>query len=83
VDVHLIPARPGEPAHEHLDLRYLVVAQGGALSPAVAEAAEVRWFGWEDLRLLDLDPGLRRALAKARLYPPGRPPDAHSRPRPG
>ena len=29
VDVHDIPARGSEPAHEHLDLRYLVVAPGG------------------------------------------------------
>jgi 8-oxo-dGTP pyrophosphatase MutT (NUDIX family) len=28
VDVHRIPARPGEPAHFHLDIRYLVVGRG-------------------------------------------------------
>src|SRR4029453_12775659 len=28
VDVHDTPPRGGEPAHEHLDLRYLVVAHG-------------------------------------------------------
>jgi 8-oxo-dGTP pyrophosphatase MutT (NUDIX family) len=65
VDVHLIPARPGEPAHEHLDLRYLVVAGEGALAPAPEEAALLNWFGWDDLASLDLDHGLRRALVKA------------------
>src|SRR5919106_547396 len=30
VDVHDIPARGGEAAHQHLDLRYLVVAPAGA-----------------------------------------------------
>jgi 8-oxo-dGTP pyrophosphatase MutT (NUDIX family) len=64
VDVHLIPARPGEPAHEHLDLRYLVVAEG-ALRRARAEAADLRWFGWSELDALDLDTGLRRGLGKA------------------
>jgi 8-oxo-dGTP pyrophosphatase MutT (NUDIX family) len=67
VDVHDIPARPGEPAHQHLDLRYLVVAPPGAHARRqAAEANELRWFAWHELRSLDLDPGLRRALAKAR-----------------
>jgi 8-oxo-dGTP pyrophosphatase MutT (NUDIX family) len=28
VDIHQIPQRPGEPAHFHLDVRYLVVGRG-------------------------------------------------------
>jgi 8-oxo-dGTP pyrophosphatase MutT (NUDIX family) len=67
VDVHDIPAGRGEPAHQHLDLRYLVVAPAGApLRRAVAEARDLRWFGWQDLPGLGLDPGLVRALASAR-----------------
>jgi 8-oxo-dGTP pyrophosphatase MutT (NUDIX family) len=67
VDVHDIPARPGEPAHQHLDLRYLVIAPDGqALRPAAGEARALRWFGWDELGALDLDAGLRRALATAR-----------------
>jgi 8-oxo-dGTP pyrophosphatase MutT (NUDIX family) len=67
VDVHAIPARRDEPAHRHLDLRYLVVAPGDApLRRAVAEARALRWFTWEELPALDLDPGLRRALGAAR-----------------
>ena len=67
VDVHDIPARGEEPAHEHLDLRYLVVApEGAALSPAVAEMRDLRWFAWDEVEALGPDPGLRRALAKAR-----------------
>lgn len=66
VDVHAIPARPGEPAHAHLDLRYLVLAPDGAAIKRLAEETnDLRWFKWEELRILDLDPGLRRALAKA------------------
>jgi 8-oxo-dGTP pyrophosphatase MutT (NUDIX family) len=77
VDVHDIPARGGEPAHEHLDLRYLVVAPGGAaVAPNLAELHEVRWVPWDEVDLLGPDHGLRRALAKARrhlrdLGPPG------------
>jgi 8-oxo-dGTP pyrophosphatase MutT (NUDIX family) len=67
VDIHDIPARPGEPAHQHLDLRYLVLAPMGAtLTPAVAELRDLRFFAWSELPALDLDPGLRRALGKAR-----------------
>jgi 8-oxo-dGTP pyrophosphatase MutT (NUDIX family) len=28
LDIHLIPERPGEPAHHHLDVRYLLVGSG-------------------------------------------------------
>lgn len=69
VDVHQIPARPGEPAHEHLDLRYLVVASAEApLRPGSGESERIRWFRWHELAGLDLDPGLIRALLKARRY---------------
>jgi len=67
VDVHAIPARPGEPAHEHLDLRYLVIAPPDArIAPGQGESARIRWFRWDELAGLDLDSGLTRALAKAR-----------------
>lgn len=67
VDVHDIPARGSEPAHEHLDLRYLVVApEGSAVAPDLAELHEVRWVPWHEVDALGPDRGLRRALAKAR-----------------
>jgi 8-oxo-dGTP pyrophosphatase MutT (NUDIX family) len=67
VDIHAIPARPGEPAHSHLDLRYLVLApDGSAITRQVDESNDLRWFGWPELEPLDLDPGLCRAIAKAR-----------------
>jgi 8-oxo-dGTP pyrophosphatase MutT (NUDIX family) len=69
VDVHPIPARGDEPAHRHLDLRYLVVAPAGAtLRRRAAEARALRWFGWDELAALDLDAGLRRALRAARAF---------------
>ena len=67
VDVHHIPARKDEPAHEHLDLRYLVVAADPAvLSPQMEELHALRWVGWDDTGALGPDHGLRRALGKAR-----------------
>jgi 8-oxo-dGTP pyrophosphatase MutT (NUDIX family) len=69
VDIHDIPARPGEPAHEHLDLRYLVIApRAASLAPGDGESARIRWFDWDELPSLGLDPGLVRALAKARAF---------------
>jgi 8-oxo-dGTP pyrophosphatase MutT (NUDIX family) len=71
VDVHDIPARPGEPAHEHLDLRYLVIAPSESVPTLAAEeASDLRWFTWEEAKSLDLDHGLRRTLAKARTFWP-------------
>jgi len=67
VDVHAIPARDHEPAHAHLDLRYVLAAPPDAtLRRAVAECDELRWFAWVELPSLGLDPGLQRALAKVR-----------------
>ena len=65
--MHDIPARASEPAHEHLDLRYLVVApEGATVAPDLAELHEIRWVPWEEVLALSPDHGLRRALAKAR-----------------
>jgi len=67
VDVHDIPAHGSEPAHDHLDLRYLVVAPAGAaVAPDLAEIHEIRWVPWDEADALSPDHGLRRALAKAR-----------------
>jgi 8-oxo-dGTP pyrophosphatase MutT (NUDIX family) len=69
VDVHDIPARGSEPAHEHLDLRYLVVApEGAVVAPDLAELHEIRWVPWDETDALGPDHGLRRALNKARLH---------------
>ena len=67
VDVHEIPARGDEPAHLHLDLRYLVLAPTrSTLARSSAESDDLQWFAWAELAALDLDPGLRRALGKVR-----------------
>ncbi len=71
VDVHRIPARPGEPEHDHLDLRYLVVVPDGQpLTRNALESNDLRWFSWSDLPGLGLDAGLTRGLAKARMFWP-------------
>lgn len=67
VDVHAIPARKDEPAHEHLDLRYLVIAPDSAAAVHdPAESHAIRWFTWDELATMELDPGLQRALKKVK-----------------
>lgn len=67
VDVHRIPERTGEPAHEHLDVRYLVVATNpGALAHDPGEALGAQWLSWEEALSRVDEPALRRLLKKAR-----------------
>jgi 8-oxo-dGTP pyrophosphatase MutT (NUDIX family) len=57
LDVHEIPERPGEPAHYHLDVRYLLVGNGEACEGAA-------WFDLEH----DVEPSVRRLVEKALTY---------------
>jgi 8-oxo-dGTP pyrophosphatase MutT (NUDIX family) len=49
VDVHGIPARPGEPAHPHLDVRYGFIAPATEVPVISEESEELRWFPLESL----------------------------------
>jgi 8-oxo-dGTP pyrophosphatase MutT (NUDIX family) len=60
LDIHEIPALGDEPPHLHLDLRYLVLADGGE----PIEGAE--WVSWDDALASADEPALRRLLLKAR-----------------
>lgn len=67
LDVHAIPARPGEPAHEHHDVRFLLVAAPGAEDArASAESHAVRWFPIEALGALGVDGSVLRMARKLR-----------------
>jgi 8-oxo-dGTP pyrophosphatase MutT (NUDIX family) len=66
VDAHRIPARKDEPEHWHLDVRYLVVAEGSsALRKDETESLNVRWFTFEEALALADEPALKRLLLKA------------------
>lgn len=65
VDVHAIPARPGEPEHVHLDTRYIVYVGSGARERISAESLELGWFTPRAARGLELDPSLQRLFALA------------------
>ena len=67
VDVHPIPSKGTEPAHLHLDLRFLVVtARPDALRVDGAESHAVRWFAFDEALHRAETPELKRLLSKAR-----------------
>ena len=69
VDVHAIPARPGEPAHEHYDVRFALEADPEEPLVVSDESHELAWvpiaelasYGADEsvLRLARKTPGLR------------------------
>jgi len=64
VDVHPIPAKGGEPAHLHYDVRYLVTCAEASCEPAADEVSEAGWFGLDEA-LAMVDDSLGRSLRKA------------------
>jgi 8-oxo-dGTP pyrophosphatase MutT (NUDIX family) len=80
LDVHVIPARKDEPAHEHLDVRVLfVVPAGAAFSADETEVNAARWFSLAEAADLP-DGSVARAArkilhARASSSPPAINPD--------
>jgi 8-oxo-dGTP pyrophosphatase MutT (NUDIX family) len=66
LDIHPIPPHGSEPAHEHFDIRYVVIAPEGAEAVLSEESHELRWFTPEEMGALELDPGLQRLVRKWR-----------------
>ena len=60
LDIHVIPARPGEPEHLHLDTRFLVRAGPGAEPRMSSESLDLRWFAPRDLHGVETDDSVRR-----------------------
>ncbi len=74
LDVHTIPARYDaagqmiEDAHEHHDVRFLLVAHAGQVAAASDESHEIGWFTSEEvLRLTDEESVLRMLYKAAEL----------------
>jgi ADP-ribose pyrophosphatase YjhB (NUDIX family) len=60
LDIHPIPEHGREPAHLHLDVRFLVLAPPGAVAVASDESHRVAWVGRDDLEALGVDASVRR-----------------------
>jgi 8-oxo-dGTP pyrophosphatase MutT (NUDIX family) len=65
VDVHLIPARKAEPAHEHFDVRFAFVAKSRELVHS-EEVADLRWVPLNEVERMGTDESVLRAVAKLR-----------------
>jgi 8-oxo-dGTP pyrophosphatase MutT (NUDIX family) len=66
LDIHEIPAHGGEPAHLHLDVRYLLVATPGEVPRASEESTAVRWVRRERLVDYSDEESLHRMERRAR-----------------
>ncbi|MDP6213561.1 MAG: NUDIX hydrolase [Acidimicrobiales bacterium] len=64
LDVHVVDP-PAEDAHEHHDVRFLVVAPTGAVPVGNHESRELRWVDRSDLESLGADAGLLRLADRA------------------
>ena len=60
LDVHVIPARPGEPAHLHLDTRFFIRAPEGAVATVSEESDALAWFSPSELEGVAVDESVRR-----------------------
>ncbi len=65
VDIHEIPARGDVPPHLHLDVRFLVLAQPGAIENTNHESTDARWVGRSDPEGLLASDELGRMVRRA------------------
>jgi len=65
VDIHVIPARPGEPEHLHLDTRFRVFAAPGAREVISEESLDLAWFTRAEVERLATDDSVRRLFRLA------------------
>jgi 8-oxo-dGTP pyrophosphatase MutT (NUDIX family) len=65
LDVHGIPACEGEPAHDHYDVRFVLVARAGQALRRSSESRALRWFDRDELDGVPGDESLRRLASRA------------------
>ncbi len=66
LDIHLIPARPNEPEHQHLDVRFLLQSTRPSLlqhDPSESNAAA--WFSFSDAARKVNEPSFQQMLLAA------------------
>ncbi|MCA9527385.1 MAG: NUDIX domain-containing protein [Myxococcales bacterium] len=66
LDIHRIPGRGDEPAHDHLDVRYALLTRQPEAATVSVESRALQWFAVEELGGLGLDAALWRAVEKGR-----------------
>jgi len=68
VDVHMIPARGDEPAHEHHDIRFLLRARPGQALQISDESNDLRWIEIDRLASFSDEESVLRLARKARPW---------------
>ncbi len=69
LDVHRIPARPGEPAHEHFDVRFAFEADPDEPLVVSAESHALAWVPLGDLPAYGADESVLRLARKTGAIP--------------
>ena len=67
VDVHLIPARKGEPDHFHFDFRFLLQARSAAFAVG-EESIDLAWVGLDAIAGADAEESILRMVRKTEAY---------------
>jgi 8-oxo-dGTP pyrophosphatase MutT (NUDIX family) len=73
LDIHEIPARGSEPAHEHYDVRFLLRATTDEIKIS-DESHDLRWFTPEEIERVSDEESLLRMVRKVRARGRGRRP---------
>lgn len=66
LDVHGIPARRDEPAHDHWDVRFWLQAEPGQELVLSAESNDLRWFAEDELVTVTEEESVLRLARKVR-----------------
>ncbi len=66
VDVHGIPAFGSDPAHDHHDLRFLLIAKPGQRIQVSDESHDVAWFDLDRIEEVIDEESLMRLAQKSR-----------------
>ena len=66
LDVHPIPARGADPAHDHHDVRFVLVAAPGQTIAVSDESNSLEWFEMDDLESVADDDSVLRLGLKVR-----------------
>jgi len=69
IDVHRIPARGAEPAHDHFDVRFALEADPREPLVRNEESHDVRWIALSDLERYAIDDSVRRLATKTAALP--------------
>ncbi len=68
LDIHPIPARGSEPAHEHFDVRFLLRANPTEPLVVSAESHDLKWIRVTELAAYSEEESLLRLQRKSRLW---------------